>query len=391
MKLVKLIGKVGLSVSPLVGLALLAMTSSPKDSTYPFDVKNFGAVCDGKTDDTGAIEKTYAAAAAAMATQGGAGVVYFPPSSGYCVASSLKIPSMDYSHGWLVSLFDNGLYANTIHPGNWNAFIGRTSNFAGLGGSFVWAPNAEWQQPKGASGPLVDVAGIEPLYFEGINMASQSSTDPAVKVHNSPRGEGTVFLTFKRCVIGSYSQYAMDVLGAFTLNISETSTGRIKLAMGATTIRDSFVHSIYMYNPGSSTEGNLEVENVLSENLNNEDFLTVDTTGGPVSDITIRRIGLADRIGKAYVLKHINHTSTNWVVNADIEMIPDGNFGDGMIDPTSAPDLISLHCVGQGCQYVLSQAKAALYDFMGYAPKGGLTIYGSQYLNPPFNVIQRTR
>ena len=353
--------------------------SSPTEQ-FQYNVKNFGAVCDGSTDDTAAIQATYNAAADAMAKQGGAGVVYFPPSTGYCVASILTIPGMDYGHGWLVSLFDNGLFVDTIRPGRWNAFLGRTSNFAGLGGSFIQHPNAEWQQPKGVSAPLVDIEGIEPLYFEGINIESQSLNDPAVLVHNSADDRGTVDLNFKGCVIGSYSQYDMDIQGAFTLNISESSMGRIKLAMGDTTIRDSFVHAIYAYNTGQQAASDLELDNVLSENLANEDFLTVDTSLGPVKNILLHRVTIADTTGESYVLKHINNSGTNCIENVKFDSAGDGEVGSGIVDPASAPNLISLICEGLGCGSVLGQAKNTLYDFMGYVPKGGLTIYGSRYL-----------
>src|SRR5215469_2381580 len=138
-----------------------------------YNVKNFGAVCDGVTDDTAAIQRTYNAAGLAMGRQGGAGVVYFPPSTGYCKVTTLHIPSMGYPQGWLTSVFDNGLYATTIYPGNNNAFIGRTSNFAGLGNSFLWGPTAEWQQARGVATPLLDMAGGNQIYFEGIAFGAQ--------------------------------------------------------------------------------------------------------------------------------------------------------------------------------------------------------------------------
>jgi Pectate lyase superfamily protein len=154
--------KAGLLIVCTIGLSFDAsahqQTTVDKDWSFPptlshlydgstrFNVKAFGAVCDGVTDDTEAIQKTYNEAGKAMGGQGGAGIVYFPPSTGYCKATILVTPNMWYPQGWLVSLFDNGLFVQTIHPGNNNAFIGRTSNFAGWGNVFLWGPNAEWQQ-----------------------------------------------------------------------------------------------------------------------------------------------------------------------------------------------------------------------------------------------------
>ena len=351
-----------------------------------YNVKNFGAVCDGVTDDTAAIQQTYNAAGSAMGRKGGAGVVYFPPSTGYCKVSSLRTPSMGYDKGWLVSVFDNGLYANSIYPGDNNAFIGRTSNFAGLGNAFLWGPNAEWQQPKGTIGPLVDINGGDQIYFEGINFAA---TQPvAIHMHDN-NGRGVVNTTFNRCsVIGDFNIDASKPTNAvgFGLHIYDSSLGRLHIQnFGFITIRGGFLHSITI-SEGGSGGGDLEVDNVLSEGLRNEDFLTVDTTPGQTSDITLRRVALADTVGSVYMLKHINKTNINYLVNVKFDMIPAGNTGSGLIDPASAPNLLSVTCEGNGCQYVLQQAKSALYQFTGFYPKGGLVAYGSRYVPDPLVV-----
>ena len=92
--------------------------------------------------------------------------------------------------------------------------------------------------------------------------------------------------------------------------------------MGAITIRDSFLHSIAIKNTGISSNGNLELDDSIAEALSNEDFLTVDTSGGPVTDITLRRVGLADSIGTVYMVKHIKDARINWVTNVKFDMIP---------------------------------------------------------------------
>lgn len=353
--------------------------------TTELSVKNFGAVCDGKTDDTVAIENTYAAAASAMSKPGGAGIVYFPPSTGYCKVSDLHFPNMSYSQGWLTSVFDNGLLiTGTVYPGSNNGYIGRTSNFAALGNVFLWGPTAEWQKAKfgSTSGPLVDLDGVSQVYFEGIAFANASPlTTEAIHVHDN-NGVGSITLNFERCsVIGDFdidSSTPQQVAG-FGLHIRDTTMGDIHVQnYGNITISDGYMHTMTMANAGIPSNGDLEISNMLVEALNNQDFLTVDTTGGPITDISVGRVALSDSVGSVYMLKHVNNTGINWKVNAKISMIPQGNTGSGLIDPTSAPGLISLICEGWGCENVLSQAKSTLFRMVGMPGEGPMTLFGAQ-------------
>lgn len=364
------------------------------NSKPQFNVKDFGAVGDGVTYDTAAIMNAYAAAAQAMNSPGGAGCVYFPPSSDFYRVKTLRTPSMGYGQGWLVSLFDNGLLVDSVIPGNNNAFIGRTSNFRALGNVFLYGPTAEWQQPAHTDpGPLLDISGANQVYFEG--MAFAASQPIAVHVHDD-NGNGSTSLIFKRCsIIGDvlFDSSTPTTVCGFTAMFDACSMGNLSFQnFGDVTIRDSYLHKIMMKNAGIPSNGNLSVDNCLTEALTNENFLTVDTSGGPVTDITLRRVGMADSVGTSYMLKHVNPVpgEPNWVVCVKFEMIPEGNMGAGLIDPSSAANLLSVICEGAGCQYVLEQAKSTLFDFVGKAPKGPLQVYGSRYLNPALVVEQGT-
>ena len=103
-----------------------------------------------------------------------------------------------------------------------------------------------------------------------------------------------------------------------------------------------------------------------------------------MTDIILRRVGLADSMGTVYMLKHINSTRINWITNVKFDMIPAYNVGSGLIDPSSAPELLSVICEGSNCD--MGPAKSALYQFVGLPPKGSLIVYGSRYVPNPLAV-----
>lgn len=364
-----------------------------------FNVKSFGAVCDGQTDDTTAIQNTYDAAAAAMYKPGGAGIVYFPPSSGYCKVSTLHIPSMGYSQGWLTSLFDNGLLVTgSIFPGNDTAFVGRTSNFMAMSGSFLWGPTAEWQKPKGAApGPVLDLDGVSQVRFTGIAFANASGNltgDQAadvVHMHDN-NGAGSVTITFEQCsFLGNFvvDTSEPNIFGGFGLHIIDsTISNELELSnYGMVTVRGGYLRKVLMQNTGAVNSGDLEIDDTLSEVLDNEDFLTVDTSGGAGSDITLHRVRIADAVGTAYMVKHINNSPVNWDVNVKFDQIPLGDTASGLIDPNSAPQSLSVICFGWNCADAVNQAKSALYVFQGMTPKGPMILYGSPYVPNPLTIV----
>lgn len=361
-----------------------------------YNVKNFGAVCDGSTDDTAAIQNAYDTAAVAMNKQGGTGVVYFPPSSGYCKVSTLHIPSMGYAQGWLTSIFDNGLFVtDAIYPGKNNAFIGRTSNFAGMGNVFLWGPSAEWQKPKIAGitqAPVLDMQGASQIYFEGIAFgdASEGATE-TIHMHDDSNGHGDTNVFFNRCsIMGDFDVDSdRQNFAGFGLHIKDTAMGNLNIQnFGMITISGGYLHKVTLANTGNfGSVGDLEIDDTLAEGLTNEDFLTVDTSGGTVSDITLRRVSLADSVGSVYMLKHVNNSNINWNVDVEFDMIPFNQTGSGLIDPASAPQLLSVNCIGSNCGDVVNQAKSTLYMFVGIPPKSPMILYGSQYVANPLVVI----
>src|SRR5215470_16238490 len=122
---------------------------------------------------------------------------------------------------------------------------------------------------------------------------------------------------------------APNTVAGFGLHIEDTSMGNLNLQnFGQVTIRSGFMHKIIMKNTGIPSNGDLEVDDVLSEALNNEDFLTVDTSGGPVTDIILRRVALADSIGKVYMPRHTHQSNINRNTNIkfDAEVLVNGRW-----------------------------------------------------------------
>src|SRR5579871_2146782 len=165
-----------------------------------YDVKAFGARCDGVTDDTTAIGAAYTVASKST----GGGIVHFPHSTGPCVFSTLTVPAGSLSTGWIVSVFDNGLLGTQIKVSSFDAFIGHSGSFQSLSGNFDMAPNATWEQRNVTSDtPLVDVTNLGSVYFEGINMAG-TNTSETMHIHDT-LGAGAVGILLVNCQVQNAS------------------------------------------------------------------------------------------------------------------------------------------------------------------------------------------
>ncbi|MGA2810522.1 MAG: glycosyl hydrolase family 28-related protein [Candidatus Acidiferrum sp.] len=363
-------------------------------STTVYNVKSYGgAVCDGITDDTAAIQKTLTDAGTAMNSAGGSGIVYFPPSTGPCVVHVLTWPALIYK-GWLYSLFDNALQADTLILASSNAYVGRTSNFQGDSGSFVTGPSATWIQTKSFSGPFVDMSGLNQVSIDGLNIQGRGwDGGPAVHVHDNA-GNGSVYITIKNSTVGSENAYALgadasapNITAGFGMVIENCSfASAVAPTMrfvnyGIVTIRGQFIaQGLSITNAGIPSNGDFLIEDVLSESLANNDFLTLFPTNGPISDITLKRVFLADSVN-SWLVKQVS--PNNQLTNVKIEMIPAGGTSNGLIDPSSSPQLLSVFCEGYGCDQALTQSQGALYLFFGFPPRSPALFYGSRYVHDP--------
>ncbi len=288
------------------------------------------------------------------------------------------------------------MIGNSIEAGNDTAITCSSgTSFLGLSGSFLWGPTCSIQQRKGISRPLLDIAGVDQFYVEGISFQTTNAAEPEVHIHDK-NGSGSVWIQFRRCVIGSQNQgpsltvdsSRANLSAGFGLKIEDSSIqGPISITnFGQVTIAHTYMHNITMTNAGIPSDGDLEVDDALSEGLDNTDFLTVNQAGGQVTDITLRRVALADTIGSSYLIR--NDSPRNFRASVLIEQIPLGNVGSGMIDPASSNHLLDVTCIGSGCPTggpTLAKVWESLYTYGGLTGNG-LTIFGSQYVSSPLQL-----
>jgi len=83
-----------------------------------------------------------------------------------------------------------------------------------------------------------------------------------------------------------------------------------------------------------------------------------------------------------------NISTSNYITNVLIEQTPLGNFGNGLVDPASTNYLMSLNCIGNGCQtsVLLTPAWRTLYNFEGFTSQGTV-VFGSQYVKQPLTTM----
>lgn len=350
-----------------------------------YDVKAFGAKCDGSTDDTANINNGYATLGA---TPGG-GVLYFPHSSGPCKFTTLTIPS-GMNQGWIVSVFDNGLLGTTIHANKFNAFIGRSGNFQGVSGNFDMAPQATWEQPTSGSASLVDIACADSTYFDGINIVG-ITTAGAMHLHDTA-GCGATTITMKNSQvnnIGSGYDVVMDssasnIISGFGFRAEYTSFPGNKPFSITNFGQMNFHHcffgagTITATNAGIPSMGDIVFDDILSENLNGSDFFVA--AGTYMNDFTFRDVKLADTTGSVYMFKNSLTGGPAGPVHFDMSVF--ANIGSGLIDPASTSlNPFDLYCDGVGCPGP-TKGRTTMSGGTATISFGATSLYGP-WLNTP--------
>lgn len=354
----------------LFGLFILLATTC--SARVPYDI-----VCDG-TNQTTAIQQTLNVAAAYLQAGHNPGPVIFSGES--CLVDDLTFPNVNL--GYLTFIFDTGIRANHINIGSNNAYIGRTSNFLGLGGPFNFGPAANWQQRAAATGPFVDFNGVSRIYMEGINISAGYRPWPGVHIHDN-KGVGSVWLTFNRVTVSSSTtaSVVIDSSGptvisgfgwkCYNCSISTTGSGPALTITnyGDIVYRDGFLHSVSLTNAGIAWMAEIKFDHVLSESLNNVNWLTA---GGGISDLVLDAVLIADPVGTVYLLKNITRNGL-YVTIRDCG----SNDGVSLVDPASVPGMISGRIESFGARATYKLAKQCFQWGRFESPQGPAIYFAS--------------
>jgi hypothetical protein len=339
-----------------------------------YDVKAFGAVCDGVTDDTMAITAAVTAWSGNLSgNTSSAGVLYFSRSPHPCKFNG-NVFHVSHNKGWLYVLMDNSfLLTGPVTPTPLTAFVGRSGNFQGLGGMANLHPNVTWLPTASGAEALNITGNVGGLYFEGINFENNGGSLSPVHLRGTAASGGPTFITWVGDQFGANSSVPAFLVDSDTSNTVAAygmffdhcafasppgSSAVIQVTNAGNFIfRDGPIYGapVVFKNLGISSAGEAVFDGVLSESLTNQDFLVLDTsTGGGVveTDFTLRNVLLADTSGSVYLVKGLG--TGNRGIN--IEMSPEGGVGSGIIDPaTPANGLVGVYCKGASCEQIATQ------------------------------------
>lgn len=373
-----------------------------------YDVQAFGAVCDGVTDDTAAITSAYTQLVADLnangGNSGGGGAVHFPHASHPCLVHTLTLPTVN--KGWIVTDFDNGLIADAISivGGQNYAFIGHTGNFQGLSGQFVPGPNATIVQANGNTGPVLDLVGVDQVFIQGMNFeCAPTNNTECVHAHDNS-GIGTVYVHVDLSMVnnqGSGQAWVTDTSNpANTEGFGEYfSRSSFEVTLSAP-YSSSFIDAgminfdhpfwenrgILFKNAGISYDGQLNINDLYTENITNTCVLCLDSTAGNIEGVQINGAMIADPVGTVYLIKNTGvNTQAVAVYN------PSGSTVVNWIDPTSTPNGMTLTCIGAGCDRLISTSGNALVTGFSVPANGrAVTAYQNATSSGAYNGYEVT-
>ncbi|MHB8754650.1 MAG: glycosyl hydrolase family 28-related protein [Candidatus Acidiferrales bacterium] len=257
-----------------------------------YDIRAFGAVGDGKTDDTAAIQEALNAAA-----NNGGGIVYVP--KGEYRVGRLIFPR-DGGH-WVVVMLDGSLYLTQTLQMNRRAYaiIGRTG---AVFTPFQQEPSAQIFFDPSVD-PIIHVTA-NPVYLEGLTMKYMSGDGILAT-------DGSVDLVLKRIFIdcggfttGCVPLRAENSQNSFGLYVDQSTLlagqapGAHSIVLknySAVSISNSMLGEggIYVSGPNSPESAGYDFQHVLYEG-GHDPFLQIDNTGGYFAGIDLRFVEMAD-------------------------------------------------------------------------------------------------
>ena len=356
----------------IILISLFAKTPAPAPETTDFNVvTQYGAICDGKTDDTEAVGKAVNAFLAKTASSGSsAGSIYFPPMAHPCLFNGSVLNQTYYGSGMKVHVANTLLASGPLTTSTWMeikceptasmGFIKSTPQFKPAGYIIAAGNNA-----------VLSISGnVQQDYFDGCAFLAQgaNSTVSPVQITSTAAngGNAPTFLTFINSAINSNNA----PIPAIQFSVAnKIGNGGYNAALINSTIacpsgtlkcvqldnfgivrfeRDAiFGGTVYVTNATGTDSGHLVFDDVNSEGLKNQDFLMLDSSGGgAISGVKLNHVNLADTVGNVYV---IGGRGTR---NDDIEIdqTATSNWGMGILDPsTPLNGLAGVTCFGHGC------------------------------------------
>jgi len=295
----------------LILAARIDSQPTPGSSPGWFDIRDFGAVCDGKTDDTSAI----LAASKAVAASGGA--VFFSPgnNSTTCEIDTPMTMPQSTSGQWVVWAIANPLQINaTVTTATSVAFIGLPS-FVLEAPQFVTQPYASVYANANPAFYVYDTSNI---LFKNLFVQSEG---PGINILVDGGSTGVTFDHVWSVVEpGNTAGSPLVVRGGFGYVFSgggfessaggqpamlfEVNTNNSAPAMASwITVRDTFFSGqgikVYVDGTASSGCGSLLVEDVLYES-GTAPFLTINDGGQNFycSGFELRKVSISDYAGK---------------------------------------------------------------------------------------------
>lgn len=321
-----------------------------------YDIRAFGAVGNGTTDDTAAVQQALNAAA-----NNGGGIVYVPKGE-YRVGNLIFPPNGGH---WVVIQMDGSFYLTQTLQMNQRAYaiIGRTG---GIFVAFQQEPSAQIFFDPSVN-PIIHVTA-NPVYLEGLTM-NYMVGDGILAT------DGSVNLTLKRIFIdcGGFttgcvplrvenSQYSFGLYVDQSALLSGQAPGAHSIVLknySIVSIKDTMLGEggIYASAPNAPETSGYDFEHVVYEG-GHDPFLQIDNTQAYFAGINLKFVEIADpNVWPNYVIDssgggHTDDVSIEFIHGSWAELVTGNSAIRGLqAMPASTTSEASMSFLGQSDFY----------------------------------------